>query len=612
MATPDALEDDRPERFQVDFTGRTLGTGYRVLRRLAEGGMGSVYLAHDMSLGRDVVVKVPHARFLGERGFRTRFHREISELVRLEHLHVVRILAKGEEDGVPYYVLTYLRGGSLEDRLKEGRQTPEAARAWFDTVAGTLDFVHSRGVIHRDVKPGNILFDEQGNVYLSDFGLVKALEDREGDLTEAGSGVGSPFYMAPEQGLGREVTPAADQYALASTLYEALAGAPPVGHGTAVEGLIRKVREVPRPLREAVPGLPEASDAAVRRALSRDPTQRFSSCAAFAEAFASGFAPPPPAPARRKTAPYIVAFALLTALLAAAVATRGFGLGSSDEAPAANALPPDTILHLAGAGEAPRRLLRYALAPGTVQRLEIATRSVMESAANSPIGKTLQLASEQSVEAKVGDGRVAWRFDPLRQRPSEHATPQEAASREALDAQARLVTGSAVPLPGGGQSQISLAAEGPPLAPNSDPVDEVRDWFRFLTVVLPREPVGVGAEWDVTQLASAGGLRFQEETTFRLVAFEGDRVRLHVSSRNTAPDQAFPLPGLPADGGPGRMHLVSASGQGDLLLALDRPGIVEYVADTDVSLELSRAGTAGAPPFRVDDRIHVEIRERAP
>src|SRR5262245_19522456 len=256
-------EGDVPARFQVDLEGRVLGGTFHVLKKLAEGGMGSVYLARDETLGREVVVKVPHARFLGERGFRARFHREVSELVRLEHLHVVRILAKGEIDDVPYFVLAYLRGGSLEDRLRAGPLSAEATWTWLPTVARTLDFVHSRGVVHRDVKPGNILFDEQDHVFLSDFGVVKALADRDSDLTGVGAGIGSPLYMAPEQGLGKEVGGAADQYALASTVYECLAGEPPFGRGSAVEVLVRKDRERPPPLRDRARDVPEACAAAV-------------------------------------------------------------------------------------------------------------------------------------------------------------------------------------------------------------------------------------------------------------------------------------------------------------------------------------------------------------
>jgi serine/threonine-protein kinase len=225
--------DDVPSRFAVDFTGATLLGIYRVENKIADGGMGSVWLGEDTNLGREVVVKVPHVRFLGESGFRARFTREITELVRLEHPNIVRILAQGTHEEIPFFVLQYLGGGSLEDRLADAGQGPrgtDAVAPWLRTIAATLDFVHGRGVVHRDVKPENILFDEEGHVFLSDFGVVKAL-DEDLNVTEAGTGVGSPKYMAPEQGLGRPVEGAADQYGLATAVYEAITGRLPFEGG---------------------------------------------------------------------------------------------------------------------------------------------------------------------------------------------------------------------------------------------------------------------------------------------------------------------------------------------------------------------------------------------
>ncbi|MCP5069264.1 MAG: serine/threonine protein kinase, partial [bacterium] len=294
-----AGDDDVPARFAVDFTGQKLLGIYEVKRKLADGGMGSVYLADDTNLGRPVVVKVPHARFLGEPGFRARFKREIKELVRLEHPGIVRILAQGEHDQVPYFVLQYLPAGSLESKLRsaEGPLSPDDCLPWVRTVAKTLDFIHTRGVVHRDVKPDNILFDEEGHVFLSDFGVVKALEEEDLATTAAGTGIGSPKYMSPEQGIGRAITGNADQYGLACTVYEALAGTPPYEGSTPVELIMKKDREDARDLREHVPDLPAGTAAAVMRALSRDPSGRFESCADFSEAFVAGLAPPEATPA---------------------------------------------------------------------------------------------------------------------------------------------------------------------------------------------------------------------------------------------------------------------------------------------------------------------------
>ncbi|MHC4471898.1 MAG: serine/threonine protein kinase, partial [Planctomycetota bacterium] len=240
-------QDDVPSRFAVDFTGATLLGIYRVERKIADGGMGSVWLGEDTNLGRKVVVKVPHVRFLGESGFRARFTREITELVRLEHPNIVRILAQGTHEEIPFFVLQYLGGGSLENQLEavgDGPRGTDTVVPWLRTIAATLDFVHGRGVVHRDVKPENILFDEEGHVFLSDFGVVKAL-DEDLNVTEAGTGVGSPKYMAPEQGLGRPVEGAADQYGLATAVYEAIAGRLPFEGGSALEILLNKQKERP-------------------------------------------------------------------------------------------------------------------------------------------------------------------------------------------------------------------------------------------------------------------------------------------------------------------------------------------------------------------------------
>ncbi len=324
----------------MDFQGRTLLGTYRVDRRLAEGGMGAVYLAHDQNLGRRVVVKVPHVRFLAEPGFRARFRREITELVRLEHPSIVRILAQGEEDEVPFFVLQYLGGGSLEDRLARGTMSPEQVVPWLQRVAETLDYVHGQGVVHRDVKPGNILFDEQGHVFLSDFGVVKALDaDADGpELTEAGTGVGSPVYMAPEQALGQPTGPSADQYALASTVHEALVGEPPFGRGSAIEVVVRKARGTAPSAREKCPALPEACAAALARALSTDPAQRFPWCVAFVEAFRAGLASAPTqafVPVPRRSTAFVGTFAAVALAAAAGLAYLGLRSRAPDPAPPA-------------------------------------------------------------------------------------------------------------------------------------------------------------------------------------------------------------------------------------------------------------------------------------
>jgi hypothetical protein len=280
-------------RLGVDLTGETLLDQYAVRERIGSGGMGAVYVADDSNLGRTVVIKVPHPQFLGEAGFRDRFEREVQGLIGLEHPHVVRILARGIHEGIPFVVLQHLRGGSLAERLAAapgGRIPLPLLITWMRQVAATLDFLHERDIVHRDVKPGNILFDEHGNVFVSDLGIAKALGDPDATITATGGAVGSPLYMAPEQGRRGPLTGAADQYALAATLYEALGGRPPFEGGTPIEILLRKASDTPLDIRRRRPDLPSSAAKVIMRGLARDPADRFPSCRAFVEAFDAAIA----------------------------------------------------------------------------------------------------------------------------------------------------------------------------------------------------------------------------------------------------------------------------------------------------------------------------------
>ena len=297
---------DAHDRFAIALEGQRLLGHYLVGRKLAEGGMGAVYLAEDTDLvGKSVVVKVPHTQFLAEPGFRERFRFEMHGLMALEHPHVVRILAQGEHDGVPFFVLQHLRGNSLSSKLKgaPGKRLPaREVASWLPDVARALDFVHGKGVVHRDVKPGNILFDEHGHVFLSDFGIAKALSSEETSYTPTGFAPGSPAYMAPEQAMGAKPSGAADQYALATVVYEVVGGRPTHSGETPLAVLMRKQSENPPSLADVAPEVPAAASAAVMRALSRDPAARFPTCTAFAEAFVAGLSAPAPAPVPDLTA----------------------------------------------------------------------------------------------------------------------------------------------------------------------------------------------------------------------------------------------------------------------------------------------------------------------
>jgi serine/threonine-protein kinase len=268
---------------------------YEVLAKLGEGGMGVVYKARDHNLGTDVVIKMPHRHALKEPGFAERFEREVRALCKLTHLHVVKVTDVGRHNGIPFAVLQYLPGGSLEDRRvrdADGQVLPADPRTlagWLPGVAEALDFVHRRGYLHPDVKPANILFDDQGHPYLSDFGVVKVLAagpNKRGGaaLTGAGMVLGTPAYMAPELIRGEKCDGRADQYALAAAVYELLAGDVPFPGATPAAILVKQTTEDVTPLHQVNPAIPAELGAAVERGLAKDPAQRYASCAELAQA----------------------------------------------------------------------------------------------------------------------------------------------------------------------------------------------------------------------------------------------------------------------------------------------------------------------------------------
>ena len=275
------------------WIGRSLQDRYRIESELGRGGMGIVYLAHDERLGRRVVVKVPLPELLNDRDVRARFLREVEELARHEHPHIVRILDFGELDGYPYAVVEYVAGGSLEDRLRAagGRQTPHEILAWLPQVAAALDSMHAQGALHRDVKPGNILFGESGHAYLADFGIATAMASADDvtqiggqALTQTGVFVGSGAYAPPES-ISRTLTPAYDVYSLGVVVYQALTSAMPFQGDTVESILIAKASQPPISLRDTCSDVSPPVAKAVMRALDRDLEKRYPTCTAFADAF---------------------------------------------------------------------------------------------------------------------------------------------------------------------------------------------------------------------------------------------------------------------------------------------------------------------------------------
>ena len=265
---------------------------YRIVAPLGRGGMAAVYEAHDPSLDRSVALKVLPAEFLHDPAFAERFRQEARVAAKLEHPHIVPIHAYGIEGGRPWMAMRLVRGGSLADRVRRSPLAPREAAALLGDVAGALDYAHRQGIVHRDVKPANVLLDEAGRAYLADFGIAKMLEGSS-VATATGLIQGTPAYMAPEQAMGGKVDHSADVYALGVMAFECLTGRVPYTGTTPVAVLMKHVQEpVPEPAAaEVAPSL----TAVLRRCLAKAPSDRWPSAGAFTAALeqaASGATPP--------------------------------------------------------------------------------------------------------------------------------------------------------------------------------------------------------------------------------------------------------------------------------------------------------------------------------
>jgi eukaryotic-like serine/threonine-protein kinase len=268
VEVPTALKDALADRYVLDT-------------EIGRGGMATVYRADDVRHGRRVAIKVLRPELVSSLGTE-RFMREIGIAARLTHPHIVPLLDSGTADGMLYYVAQYVTGGSLRNRLRSDGQLPvrEALRIAEEVGAG-LDFAHRSGIVHRDVKPENILFTD-GHAVLTDFGIARANSIRTDFRTDEGIVVGTPEYMSPEQAAGEmDVTGASDIYSLACVVYEMLTGHPPFSGGSAQSIVARHITEIPRSARVARPEVPEGVVRALTRAMAKDPLERFVSIGAF-------------------------------------------------------------------------------------------------------------------------------------------------------------------------------------------------------------------------------------------------------------------------------------------------------------------------------------------
>ena len=264
------------------YTGKRMGN-YDVMELVGKGGMAAVYKGHQTSMNRNVAIKIMAAQFGADDQFVQRFKNEARMIAQLEHAHVLPVYDFGEQEGVLYIVMRYLTGGTLGDRIPEGGMPIRDAASIFRQLASALDYAHRRGVIHRDLKPGNVMFDEQGSLFLTDFGIAKSIE-QETNLTGTGGVVGTPTYMSPEQGLGEQLDARSDIYALGVMLFEMLAGRPPFTADNPMAVMLKHINDAPPSLRDIRPEISQAVEAVVMRSLAKEPSVRYSTALEMADA----------------------------------------------------------------------------------------------------------------------------------------------------------------------------------------------------------------------------------------------------------------------------------------------------------------------------------------
>ena len=261
---------------------RTLAGRYEIVRLLGRGGMAVVFLAEDLALERQVAIKVLPPEMSHDTKLIPRFQQEAKTAAKLDHPNIIPIYRVESEAGLVYFVMKYVTGRSLEQLLEDGPLPIDLARRVLREAALALGHAHQRRIVHRDVKPANIMMEADGRVMLTDFGISKAVQSAS-QLTGTGTIIGTPHYMAPEQAKGLDVDGRADQYALAIVGHQILTGKQPFD-GSAHSILYKQVFEPPPPMLATRPDVPRDMSAALERALAKDPEQRFATMEEFAAA----------------------------------------------------------------------------------------------------------------------------------------------------------------------------------------------------------------------------------------------------------------------------------------------------------------------------------------
>ena len=257
--------------------GSTIDGRYRLLRRIGSGGMADVWLAEDSHLQRRVALKILHRRFAQDREFVERFRREAEAAAGLSHPNVVAVFDRGDVEGTYYIAMQLLEGRSLKELIDQGL-TPEQSVRLIRQVLEAAGFAHRNGVVHRDLKPQNVIVDDERKATVTDFGIARA---GASEITQAGSVMGTPHYLSPEQAQGQAVTAVSDLYSIGVILYEALAGRVPFEADSAIAIAMKQVSHTPQRPSSINPAVSPALDAVTMRALEKDPGRRFQSADAF-------------------------------------------------------------------------------------------------------------------------------------------------------------------------------------------------------------------------------------------------------------------------------------------------------------------------------------------
>jgi serine/threonine protein kinase/WD40 repeat protein len=259
--------------------------GYDLRDRIGAGGFGAVYRAYQTTVGREVAIKIILPGLANQPDFIRRFESEAQLVARLEHPHITPLYDYWRDPEGAYLVMRWLRGGSLRDALQKGPFDLRAVAGVIDQIAGALSLAHRNGVIHRDIKPGNILLDEDGNAYLTDFGIAKDLNLSSGSHTQPDAIIGSLDYISPEQARSEPVTPRTDIYSLGVTLYEMITGHHPFQNMSAVERLYKHINDPLPDITTLEAGVQAAVNRVIHKATAKDPDQRYPDALAFAADF---------------------------------------------------------------------------------------------------------------------------------------------------------------------------------------------------------------------------------------------------------------------------------------------------------------------------------------